>query len=120
MKNWLTSLGLLTRAVIKLDPYIGRRFCKVEMRGCMANVRHDEQWGIVIDAQTSRDHPTDNTRQIVGKSHTIYDGGQGRYREVLRKKGQADYLHVRYANGTESWEPRWWVYDHKTHLEYQH
>lgn len=91
------------------DPRIGRRFCRVEMRGCMGDVRWEEKWGHVIAIDVGR-----------CERGLIYDGGQSQAtREFQRKQGQDTWARVKYDDGTEDWEPVWWFFDTGTHLEYQ-
>lgn len=88
---------------------VGRRFCKVDMRGCMAETRGEEKWGIVIAIDIGRT-----------ERGLVYDGHQSQtMRRHYRKRGQDTWALVRYEDGTESYEPVWWFIERDTHLEYQ-
>jgi hypothetical protein len=107
------------KALLAGHKHVGRRFCKVDMRGCMAHIRGEERWGTVATVEEARSDPADKRVQIVGDTR-IYDGGQSEaMREHYRRLGQATYARVHYDNGTKSWEPVWWFNDTGTHLEYQ-
>lgn len=90
-------------------PAMHRLFCKVEMRGCMAETRGAEKWGVVVEFQRGR-----------AMQGLIYDGGQHpESRERQMKQGQDDWVLVRYSDGSRIWEPLWWCLDRGDYLEYQ-
>jgi hypothetical protein len=101
-------------------PLVGRRFCKVQMDGCMAHIRGKEQWGYVRKVTVAVSDPSDRRCQVVGDTQ-VYDGGQSEAsRDELRLRGQSTYARVVYDDGAEFWEPVWWFTDKATHLEYQY
>lgn len=86
------------------DPRIGRRFCKVEMNDCMASTRGKEYWGVVI---------------AVGESRTGAYETPRRVRNLSLRNIHNSWLLVRYEDGSELWEPKWWCFDRGAYLEYQ-
>lgn len=94
------------------DPRIGLRFCKVEMRDCMASTRGKEKWGTIVGVGETEPN-----------EHFITDQRVKRVRNLSRLNRQNSWLNVRYDDGTMMWEPWAWclsrVNDQGGYLEYQ-
>jgi len=103
IRLWKWFWGRPTRTILD-DWRVGRRFCKVEMNGCMAQARGREQWGRVI---------------------AVGEGGTGSFDQPKRvqylyvRNRQNSWLLVKYDDGHESWEPLWWTYNYKDRMECQ-
>jgi hypothetical protein len=110
--QWMSKAGVghtYAANSIAIFAMVGRRFCKVDMRGCMAETRGQEKWGTIIAIDIGRT-----------ERGLVYDGHQSQeMREHYRKKGQDTWARIRYDDGTESYEPVWWFIEQGSHLEYQ-
>lgn len=89
--------------------FIGRRFCKVQMNGCMGTSRGVEKWGIVQSIDIGR-----------CERGLVYDGNASQEsRSWRRRQGQDTWALVLYADGTKEFEPVWWFIEREDHIEYQ-
>lgn len=103
---WLVVRMPQRRNRLFRDPRIGRRFCKVEMRGCMASARGEERWGEIIAVGE------DNICRAAIRPIEV--------RNLSHRNRHNSYLKVRYDDtGEVCWEPYWWCTRHETHWEYQ-
>lgn len=113
----LILLGFLGRSpsvMIFVDPRIGKRFCKVEMRDCMASTRGEEKWGTIVDVG-----------ETPYNKYVITDAEVKRVRNISHRNRTNSWLQVRYEDGTLQWEPYWWCHRVESelhvfsHWEYQ-
>lgn len=80
---------------------IGKRFCRVQMNGCMAETRGKEHHGTIVEL--------DYGRTLRG---LIYCGGMSK--EMLThyaERGQDTWLMVAFDDGSFGHEPIWWCHE---------
>lgn len=91
-----------------VDPLVGRRFCKVEMNGCMATDRGNERFGTIVSTQ-------------IGNSD-CYNENFSDLSDIMKRRarrtGKYKWALIKYDDGSENLEPAWWFHDTGEHIEY--